>query len=237
MPQETLYQPSPSQPDPNQSPPPNNIGPKPKPKILLIVVVAIIVLLAIIYFVFFNNNKNQNTTSTASTSKTAIAISSATSGTLPASSLPIGETIDTSEWKTYTNQTYPISFKYPGEWSVDIDAASTTEPVYSVEIGKGTSKMLTVGIWKTTDASPSTLEQEKSDLDKKAKADKTNIMAIDFSIADNPAVKYDFTSGPVDETGKQSASVIVNGVFYHFKYAGESSSEFNDILNSIQFGS
>jgi hypothetical protein len=67
------------------------------------------------------NNTNSANTNIVANTNTSVNTNSAT--------------IDTSDWKTYTNQTYKFSFKYPPDWKVTkTDEAIDAITVYTGEV-------------------------------------------------------------------------------------------------------
>ena len=50
--------------------------------------------------------------------------------------LPTVSPVDTSSWKTYTDQSYPLSFKYDPSWKVSV-GKTTTDGFYQLQIDPG----------------------------------------------------------------------------------------------------
>jgi len=206
--------------------------PPKKPKRWIFVVGALIIVAVVIFMVSSGSKPQQQTATIPSqTIEPSEALIEPSAPQL-ASTPYVG---DVTGWKMYKNDEYNFSFKYPSGWVVKSDAASDSEPLYTVIFEESDQKVLSIDIWNIDEAAPTSLEQEKSNLTKKAEAEKFMLISEVRQVGGYVGTVYNYV-GIKDETfGKQSSSVIVDDIFFNIKNFSDSAEYFTNVLGTIKF--
>lgn len=147
----------------------------------------------------------------------------------------------TANWKTYTNDTYGFSFKYPSGWTY-ITSSTDRDPLQVIVSTQGTIN---------SEADPSTtITLTSESVDSVVSVDESRYSATaDYSkststFAGQPATIIQYSSNERDSTNinkivifaKDNLTYVLGGITTDNLYtANESRAEFDNILSTFQF--
>lgn len=210
---------------------------KVRPVLIFWAIVVVLFTAAVFFMIGYNYGQDNPPTTSSET------VNSDSAGVPPVPEMPsaTATTDVTADWKTYTNDTYGFSFKYPSAWNITTDERSTSEPVYDVIFDTGNSKVynaasrqMWINIYKTSDAAPTTLAQEKATIQDNVDRGFRSATISDLKIGGQDAVSYNYTDSKDQEIGNLQYSVIDSSTFYHLSFYNNAATA-SQILSTFQF--